>query len=74
MHFFVAYWRGMYFKVQHYDCVFCFQVDHACRIGDDEKILLMIETERQSLEAHLQLLNRIIIESITLKDIMKSRP
>lgn len=34
----------------------------------------MIETERQSLEAHLQLLNRIIIESITLKDIMKSRP
>lgn len=74
MHFFVAYWRDMYFKVRHYDCVFCFQVDHACRIGDDEKILLMIETERQSLEAHLQLLNRIIIESITLKDIMKSRP
>lgn len=67
MRFFVAYWRGTYFKVRHYDCVFRFQVDHACRIGDDEKILLMTETERQSLEAHLQLFNRIIIESITLK-------
>lgn len=74
MRFFVAYWRGTYFKVRHYDCVFCFQVDHACRIGDDEKILLMTETERQSLEAHLQLFSRIIIESITLKGSMKSRP
>lgn len=31
--FFMAFWREKYFIESHYDCLFCFQVDHACRTG-----------------------------------------